>query len=214
MCLRVRFLLCVAGILGSVAGAAPAQTSDKPPLPELWAALPAKFDSEKVKAGDELTARVMQSWVYGTCGVNEGTVLHGKVVAVDPWTDSTKATTIAVSFEALCLDKSKRGLVLMAAFWPGEKEKSQMDTYMAMPQGIGAGASGRQATNLESMPSPGAGPAENLPLAKMGEVQRLRHLSLGVAKGPQGSTNLVSNDKRLRLDAETRLAFVPVPQVD
>lgn len=192
----------------------PAQTPDKPPLPELWAALPAKFDSDKVKAGDEVTARVMQSWVYMTCGVNEGTVLRGKVVAVEPWSDGTKATTLAISFEAQCLNKTKHGLILMAVFWPGEKEKSQMDTYMAMPQGLGAGASGRQMTNLESMPSPGPGPTESLPLARMGEVQRIRHLTLGVAKGPHGSTSLVCGDKRLRLDAGTRLAFVPVPDAD
>ena len=191
-----------------------AQDPAKPPLPELWAALQTKFDSDRVKAGDEVTARVMQSWVYMTCGVNEGTVLHGKVIAVGPWTDSAKATTISMSFEAPCLDKSSRGLVLMAVFYPQEKEKSQMDTYMAMPQGIGAGASGRQATNLDAMPSPGAGPAEKLPVAKLGEVQRIRHLTLDVAKGPHGSTSLVSSEKHLRLDAGTRLAFVPVPEVD
>ena len=211
---RMRSLFCLALVCLSVSGSSKAQDPAKPPLPELWATLQAKFDSDKIKAGDELTAQVMQSWVYGTCGVNEGTVLRGKIAAIEPWTDNSKAIKIAVSFEAQCLDHSKRVLMLMAVFYPAEKERSQMDTYMAMPQGIGAGASGRQSTNLESMPSPGPGPAQNLPLAKMGEVQRIRHFSLDVGKGQHGSTNLVSSDKRLRLDAGTRLVFVPVPEAD
>jgi hypothetical protein len=64
------------------------------------------------------------------------------------------------------------------------------------------------------MPSPGTGPAPNLPLAKLGEVKGLRHVMLKIGVGEQGSTVLESSDKRLHMEKGTRLAFVPVPETD
>ncbi|HTB97917.1 MAG TPA: hypothetical protein VK716_12970 [Terracidiphilus sp.] len=191
-----------------------AQAVQKPALPELWAALPTKFDSDKVRSGDEVMAIVANSWIYGICGVSTGDVLKGHVVSLTGWTDATKSNSVGMRFEVPCTDGKRKPVVLIAVYYPEEGAKGQMDTFMMMPQGIGAGASGRQSTDIGSMPSPGTGPAANLPLAKMGEVKGVRHLSLKVGGGEQGSTVLESSDKRLHLDKGTRLAFVPVPETD
>jgi hypothetical protein len=205
---------CLFLLLTSPAIAGGMQTQPKPPLPELWTTLQTKFDSQKLQVGDVISARASQSWVYLTCGVSEGVILHGRVISKSEWSESFKSTILAVRFEAPCENGVKAPLVLIAVFYALDPEKGQMETYMSMPQGIGPGASGRQSTPLNTLPSPGADGQQNLPLAKLGEVKRIGHLTLGVGKGAQGSTTLVSTDKRLRLEPGTRLAFVPVPQMD
>ncbi len=211
----VSFLISIAtAVIGVHLPPADAQATQKPALPELWAALSSRFDSDKSRAGDEVTAIVANGWVYGICGVSMGDVLKGHVVRLAGWTDASRSTSVAMRFDVPCTDGKRKPVVLMAIYFPEEAAKGQMDTYMMMPQGIGAGASGRQSTDIASMPSPGTGPAPNLPLAKLGEVKGLRHVMLKIGVGEQGSTVLESSDKRLHMEKGTRLAFVPVPETD
>lgn len=206
--------LCLLALLALPAFSVRLQAEQKPPLPELWTTLQSKLDSRKLKVGDEITVRASQSWVYLTCGVSEGVILHGRVVSKSDWSSNSKSTELAVRFDAPCENGVKAPLVLIAVFYALDPEKGQMETYMSMPQGIGPGATGRQSTSIDSLPSPGVDGQQQLPLAKLGEVKRMGHLTLGVGKGAQGSTTLFTRDKRLRLEQGTRLAFVPVPQTD
>ena len=197
--------------VGAVCAGAQAK-SEKTPLPELWTALETKLDATKLKEGDTVAVRVIGPWVYRSCGIAEGVKLKGKVVKAKAWEDGARWTELSLEFEGVCADGKTVPLILMAVFYPEERQKTQMDEFNAMPQGIGAGASGRQSTNLGTLPSPGQGGRDPLPLAKMGEVERLGHLTLAVAKGPGGSTTMSVPEKKLRLDAATRLAMVPVPR--
>jgi hypothetical protein len=178
----------------------------------MWTTLQAKLDSGKVKPGDAVRAEVSQGWVYGTCGVQGGSTLEGSVVAVSAPDSATKTSEVSLSFTVACGDGTKRRLILIAVYSPLEDAKSQMDLYNSMPMGLGPGASGRQSTNLNSLPSPDSGKYVPMPLAKIGEVKGLNHLSLAVAKGPKGSTVLSSSDKHLRLAPGTRLVLVPAPE--
>lgn len=204
---------------GSAQGQAnpPGQAAAKPalpPLPEMWTKLEAKLDSGALKPGDAVRAEVSSDgWVYGACGIQGGSTLQGTVIENVAGRGPKAASAVSLSFTGDCGNGVKKALILIAVYFPVEDSKSQMDIYNAMPQGIGAGASGRQSTNLDSLPSPGAGtPSQQLPLAKFGEVKGIKHLSLAVAKGAKGSTVLSSTDKRLRLEAGTRLVLVPVPE--
>jgi hypothetical protein len=209
---RLSFLLSfLILVFAAATGAQTPPKPDKPALPEMWVKLTARVDLEKLKVGDAVPAVAAQSWVYQTCGVAAGYAVVGRVVSLSPWSDSSRTTEAAIAFAATCQDKSSIRLVLIALYNATDNGKSQMDLANSMPQGIGAGAYGRQSTNIEALPSPGAGD-EIFPLAKFGEVKGIRHVSVNVAKGPQGATIVSTSDKKLRLDAGTRLALVPVPR--
>jgi hypothetical protein len=183
-----------------------------PPLPEMWTKLQTKLDSAAVKPGDAVRVQVSQGWVYGTCGVQSGSTLAGDVEAVSAWTPAQQSSEVAVSFTATCGNGEKKQLILIAIYYPIEDAKSQMEMYSSLPTGIGPGASGRQSTNLSALPTPDAGSGEQLSLAKIGEVKRIKHLSLAVEKGVNGSSVLASSEKRLRLESGTRLVLLPVPE--
>ena len=189
------------------------QAPNKPardPLPEMWAKLQARIDSANAKAGDAVTARVSQDWSYKDCVVPSGAILDGRVAEVSAWSDASKVNKVSLSFSATCGGSASIPIILIAVFYPVDDGKSQMEIYTSLPMGIGPGASGRQSTNLDAMPSSGI-PPEPLPLAKLGEVKRIKNLSLAVGKGIQQSSVLSSTTKRLRLEPGTRLAFIPVP---
>jgi hypothetical protein len=181
----------------------------------MWVKLESRLDAAKAKPGDAVRAQVSQAWVYQTCGVDGGSSIEGNVVAVTAPdsvpSNTAKTSEISLGFAANCVDGARIPLILIAVYASLDDSKNQMDLYKSMPAGLGAGASGRQSIDLNSLPSPGAGENAQLPVAKMGEVKGIRHLSLAVAKGPKGSSTLASADKRLRLEAGTRLALVPVP---
>jgi hypothetical protein len=183
-----------------------------PPLPEMWTKLQAKLDSATVRPGDAVRAQVSQGWVYGTCGVQGGSTLAGEVEAVTAWTDAARASQVSISFTATCGNGEKKRLILIAVYYPIDDPKSQMDLYSSIPAGIGHGASGRQSTDLSALPTPGAGDVAPFPVAKIGEVKRINHLSLALAKGVSGSSVLASTDKRFRLLRGTRLVLLPVPE--
>lgn len=209
---RMSVKLCLLGLLTLPAGTWRLRAQQNPSLPELWTTLQAKLDSQKLRAGDEIAVRTGQSWVYLTCGLSEGVLLHGRVLSRSDWTANSRTTVLAVRFEAPCSSGIKLPLVLIAVYYALDPEKGQMETYMAMPQGIGPGATGRQSTSIDSLPTPGVDGQQHLPLAKWGEVKRIGHLTLGVGKGADGSTTLICSSKRLRLEQGTRFAFIPVPQ--
>ncbi len=188
-----------------------AQNAQKPPLPELWANLQTPIDTEKAKRGDAIIAVANDSWVYLTCGISVHAELNGKVVTVAK-DQASGGTKLSLRFDAPCENKTRAPLVLIAVYHPVDP-KGQMDMYMSMPQGIGAGASGRRSTKLDQLPSPDQ-PPEQQPIAKLGEVKGIRHLSLAVGMGELGSTVLATPDRRLKLQTGTRLAFVPVPLAD
>jgi hypothetical protein len=193
---------------------AAAQTPVKPAreaLPELWAKLEARLDSDHLKLGDAVKAKVAQEWSYQECYVPEGAVLEGTVTDLIPWSDSSKQTQTAVGFTVTCTTQTKIPLVLMAVFYPTDDDRSQMDLYTSMPMGIGPGSSGRQSMNANSLPSNGI-PLDHPPLAKFGQVKGIHGLAIAVGKGPKESTLLSVAGKRLRVQPGTRLVFVPVPR--
>jgi hypothetical protein len=227
ICLRgsavlMLFALNVSCAAGFGQASAPAQTNTAgqpaakgapPALPEMWAKLPAHVDLEKLKVGDTVDAVVAQRWDYHTCGVDPGTHLTGKVVAVTPWSDPGRTTQAAIAFSGVCTNQDKVALILIAIHYITDDDMSQRDMANAQPQGVGPGAYGRTAPSpiqIESLPSPGAG-TPIYPLAKFGEVKGLHHITLDVAKGPEGATLISTPDKKSRLDAGSRLALVPVP---
>jgi len=178
----------------------------------MWTKLETRLDSARLKPGDAVRVAVSQGWVYGTCGVQGSSTLEGNVIEVTAATDPKAATEVSLSFTADCGNGAKKPLILIAVYYPIDDGKSQMDLYNSMPAGLGPGATGRQSTNLDSLPSPDAGTAQQPPLAKIGEVKGMKHLSLAVAKGAKGSTVLSSTDRRMRLEPGTRLVLVPVPE--
>lgn len=198
-------------ILQNAACTSAQATADKPPLPEMWTRLAARIDSKTLKEGDPFRVQVVQPWVYGTCSIQQDAMLEGRVVGLAAWSTASKITAAAVSFNVICANGNRVPLVLIAAFYPREDARSQMELYNSMPQGLGAGASGRQSTDLYRLPTPGVDP-EVFPKARLGEVKGLRHLKLEIGKGAQGSTLLSTTDKRLRLEKGTRLALVSIPQ--
>ena len=131
---------------------------------------------------------------------------------VAAWTAAQQSTEVAVSFTASCGNGEKKRLILIAIYYPIEDAKSQMELYSSLPTGIGPGASGRQSTNLSALPTPDAGSDEQLSVAKIGEVKRIKHLSLAVEKGVNGSSVMASSERRLRLEPGTRLVLLPVPK--
>jgi hypothetical protein len=140
--------------------------------------------------------------------------LDGKVVAFTPWADSSHPMEVAIAFTAVCQNKDTATLILIALHYITDDDQSQSDMVSSLPQGLGVGAYGRAssgASPLASLPSEDAGKAI-YPLAKIGEVKGLHHISLAVAKGPKGATLISTPDKKYRLDEGTRLALVPVPQ--
>jgi len=198
----------------AIASGRPAAKVELPALPEMWVKLPARLEFEKLKVGAKIDVVVGQSWIYRTCGVNGGAHLTGEVVAFRAWSDSDRSTEAAIAFTAVCQNKDTVPLILIALYSPSDDGQSNMEMAKSMPQGIGSGAYGRNsgiAQTVSTLPSPGAGD-EIFPLAKFGEVNGLRHVSLGVAKGPHGATLISSPEKKFRMDGRTRLALVPVPQ--
>ncbi len=145
--------------------------------------------------------------------MNSGAHLVGNVVASSPWSDPDRTTEVAIAFTAVCGNQNKVTLILIALHY-ADDDKSQMDLFNSLPQGLGPGTVGRSGNlprNIPSLPSDDAGAAV-YPLAKYGEVKGLHHISLAVAKGPQGATIISTQDKKNRLDEGTRPALVPVPQ--
>lgn len=206
-----RILIVLASSFFALLPVLPAQTGARPALPELWTALEGKLDATKLNVGDTVSVRTLANWVYQTCGLEQNTLLRARVTAVRAFDPALKSATLALAFAAPCMDGSRQPLVLMAVFYPDEAAKSQMDVFNAMPQGIGAGASGRQSTDIGRLPSPDPQPPAAMPLAKWGEVWRISHLSLEFNKGPEASTQFVTTEKKLRLNPATRLVLVPVP---
>lgn len=194
-----------------MAGAAgqAAAVPEKEALPEMWTTLQGRLESGRLKAGDTVAVQLMDGWVYRTCGVDGGAVVKGVVTSAQDQPPA-RGTELSLRFTADCIDGTKIPLILMAVYFPLEDDKSAMDVFKAMPTGIGPGATGRSSTDLSRMPS-SAQEHPVLPLARMGEVQRIPHLTLGVASGAQAATALRSTAKKLRLEKGTRLVFVPVP---
>lgn len=200
------------------ASASTAPKAALPQLPEMWTALQNKLDFNSVKPGDAVRVQVSQSWVYLTCGINGGSMLEGKVEEVSAWTEAAKRSDVSVSFTAACGNGEKQQLSLIAIYYPSDSSKSQMDVYNQMPSKIGSAtnqhnAMGRGLIGLDRLPTSGlSGNDETHPVAKIGEVKRISHLSLAVASGVNGSSAMASTDRRFRLEPGTRLILLPVPE--
>ena len=202
-------LVCAFGGIHYGLGAQQPSTNTAPrALPELWATLQGKIDFDKLDVGAELTAKVSQRWSYSNCKVEEHAILHGKVVSITGRSDASRSVEVSVLFRAPCTDGTHPLLILMAVFYPTGEDPNQMDNYESLPHPYRSIA----ANPLDSVPNTRSGESASLPLARFNEVKGVHHLSLSAAKGPQGSTVLLSSDKHLKLNAGTRLAFVPVPQ--
>lgn len=197
---------------------AAAQASQKEPVPEftpLWAKLEKGLDTSRLKVGDSVMLRTVLLWKHRTCNVQAGVELEGKVTAITAKSASS-ATMLTLHFTTECCDGREVPMVLIAALYPINDEMDQTDLREAMPMGVGSGSSGRQSTNLDALPTPyKIPPPTKMPKVKVGQVTGLRHLALNVPDHPPMDTVLVSTDKRLRLGAGARLAFVmPVGALD
>jgi hypothetical protein len=175
---------------------------------ELWATLQHRLDTDSMKVGDVVTARVTRFWAQQNCIVPRGAILQGKVVELSSRSAGSRSTDVTVTFNVKCYDGPTVPMVLIAALYATEEDKSQMDLTMAMPTGIGAGATGRQSTNLDTLPTPVESTRiGKAPKVKVGQVTGIRHLSLVVPAAGETKSVLRSKDKRMRLDEGTRLAF-------
>ncbi len=204
---RFTFVLFFCGVLWS-AGARSASGQSKQQAPPeqnyLWARLPARVDVSALKEGDPITARVDTYWSSGHCSVPRGNPVQGKVTGL---ASSGKAMEISVAFTVACGDGITAPVTLIAMLYPkDDANPDQMQTYMAMPAGVGTGASGRQNTDLGHLPSPGAPPPE-APRVNVGQVTGLRHLTLRISAAERGRSVLAVTDQKLRLEKGTRMAF-------
>ena len=175
----------------------------------LWAKLQSGFDSSQIMLGDPVMAQVLRDWSVKDCSVASGSSLSGTVVALRPRSASTKSVEVSLAFTARCSDGRSVPVKLIAVLYAQEEERSQMDLATSMPTGIGAGASGRQSTNLGTLPAPGVGAKTELPSSvKVGQVTGIRHVSLSLSPATDQPLVLSSTDQRLRLESGTRLAFL------
>jgi hypothetical protein len=189
------------------------QTAHSPIQPAqnfLWAKLESRLDSASGQAGDVVTARVNFDWSSGRCVVPSGTLVQGHIAAIQLWTASSKSTSVSLRFTVPCEGGIAVPVVLIAVLYPiDDGDRGQMDTYMSMPAGIGPGASGRQSTDPSLLPTAGdASSLQQPPKVRIGQVTGVRHVSLAAATGPREDAVLSTGDRRLRLQAHTRLAFL------
>jgi hypothetical protein len=190
----------------SVAGQTPGKPSNQPGS-ELWANLQGNFDSSKLKAGDTISAKVTYDWSIQGCIVWSGTMVTGKIVESKESSATAKTSEVSFRFVAPCSDGNTVPMDLIAALYANsEGDKSQMDTYNAMPAGSKLSGGMRSGVAADLVPSPSTG-ANPPPTVKVGQVTGIKHLTLGVATGTQQNSVLSTTDKRLRLADGTRLAF-------
>lgn len=203
--------LCLMACLVEVSVlSAAAQAQGKPanmPGAELWANLQGNFDSSKLKVGDTISAKVRYDWAIAGCTVWTGTILTGKIVELKEPSATAKTSEVSLRFEADCGDGKSVPMNLIAALYAtDEGDKSQMDTYNAMPSGSKLSGGMRSGVAADLVPTPSSG-ANPLPPVKVGQVTGIRHLTLGVASEIQPNSTLSTTDKHLRLADGTRLAF-------
>lgn len=209
-CFRAPFWIVI--LLSALQVGATAQATQKaasPPRLPLWGKLLTRIDSARLKVGDAVLVRTDRFWGHGTCNVPAGTTLQGSVTALKPRSAASKTTQVSLRFSVPCYDGPTVPIVLIAALYPLAEDMDQIELTKAMPMGIGAGATGRQSTNLDTLPTPfEKGAAGKPPEVKVGQVTGIRHLSLAVPGGAPEDTVLQSTDKALRLEPGTRLAFL------
>jgi hypothetical protein len=199
-------LFCCGVLCSTGARAVGGQNKPEKPIEQnyLWARLATQVDIAKLKVGDPITGRVDTYWSSGHCSVPRGNPVQGRVTALAA---NGKATQISVVFTIVCGNGTTAQMTLIAVLYPKEDANpDQMQTYMAMPAGLGTGASGRQSTDLSHLPSPGA-PPPAAPKVKVGQVTGVKHLALKVSASEPGSSTLAVTDQKLRLEQGTRLAF-------
>jgi hypothetical protein len=190
----------------SVTAQAPGKPANMPGA-ELWANLQGNFDSAKMKVGDTISAKVTYDWAIAGCTVWTGTILKGKIVELKEPSASAKTSEVSLRFEADCGDGKTLPMNLIAALYAtDEGDKSQMDTYNAMPSGSKLSGGMRSGVAADLVPSPSSG-AIPPPTVKIGQVTGIKHLNLGVASVAQQNSVLSTTDKHLRLADGTRLAF-------
>jgi hypothetical protein len=202
------FLVCSAAFCIAGSGFAAGQAPEEKQAAQnyLWARLANVVDISVLRPGSLVTARVDDSWSTEHCFVQLGTTLKGKVSAVEPASDG-KGMSISIGFTVACTEGVVAPVTLIAVLYPKEDaSRDQMQTFMSMPAGLGAGASGRQSTDLSRMPSPGSD-APRQPKVKVGQVSGVRHLALRWVAAAPGRSVLSVSDKRLRLEQGTRMAF-------
>lgn len=198
------FAICACSTLAS-AQVEPKRDAAQHPL---WALLVARTDSRTLKAGDAVQVKVVRLWTSRYCMIPIGTAMQGKVVRVESRKAGRARTELTVHFTVSCVEGQTVTAQLIALLYPkGNGSGGQMATYMDMPMGIGPGASGRQSTDVATLPSPmGKSPQEPEPKIKVGEVHGVRHVSLRVP-AQAGDTMLMSRDDHLELQQGTRMAF-------
>lgn len=207
------FSLCAFFLLGSALGSLCDGGICAQSVPEkqseqhyLWARLTSKVDIAALKQGDVVAARSSDSWTTSHCYVRPGTILQGTVLQVRA-AEAGKGRAVVLGFTAACTEGRTVQVTLVAALYPKEDEsRDQMQTYMAMPSGLGTGASGRQSTDLSRVPSPGSETPQP-PRVKVGQVSGIRHLKLRFVSDAPAQSVLFVMDERLRLSEGTRLAF-------
>jgi len=139
-----------------------------------------------------------------------GSIVQGTVDLLRPRAEGAKVTAVTLHFTVPCVEGRPVTATLIALLYPKKStSKGQIDTYMDMPMGIGPGASGRKSTDTGVLPSPsfGKGGPEPEPQIKIGQVTGVRHVTLHVPTQAGVDSVLTTPDKRLELQAGTRLAF-------
>jgi hypothetical protein len=179
-----------------------------PALPQAWIALGRKLDVDKVKPGDVVAGMTINFFAFRTCVVMRGVVLHGKVVAVKPWDEATHQASIDLQFSATCQDGTELPFTLIAAYDPIPNGGRQIDIIESLPVNINPNFSSHMDPKYPNRP-PSDEESFPIPSARPGEVHRIAHLSVLVAKGEQGSTQLASDQKRFHIEEGTRLGLVP-----
>lgn len=194
--------------LCAAAQVAPPGTSDVQRV--LWARLETPLNSGTLKIGDTVRARMERSWSSPHCMIFGGSTVQGRVELLRPRAKGAKVTAVTLHFTVACVEGHTVSATLIALLYPNKStSKGQMDTYMDMPMGIGPGASGRQSTDVGALPSPSYGKVgpEPTPQVRIGQVTGVRHVTLHVPSQAGADSVLATPDKRLELQAGTRLAF-------
>lgn len=187
----------------------------------LQAELVVALDTAKVKVDQPVLAKLLREWGSAPCTLPRGSVLMGRIVSLDPRSNTSKLTSVSLLFEAPCAGSPALPLTWIALLSPDNSDlagvhggdpvavQALRSTSFGEDNGLGVHTntqanhtdlSGRQNPNLPLFVGPSPDRAVPRPDAVFtGQVWHIPNLSLSVATGRLGSTVVSSTSKSLRI---------------
>lgn len=227
-----RLLLFLA--LSTLLFAAPTSPSKAGAPHPLEAELVSALHSGKVQPGDRVLAKLVYEWKGNNCTLPRGSALVGHVAERKPWNTQGRVTSVRLVFEAPCAQTAAVPLTWIALMAPDDSDlaglhdgnpvERQAFRSTSFGEGGGIGAptntqsnhtdlSGRQDPSLPVSIAPAPDRAHPRPSSiGVGQVWRIRDLSLSVATGSPGGSVLSSPKKELHVARGAVLVLLPTAE--